>query len=310
MRALAFIGSAAIEYWKLRKNAGLDMDVLGNWDAVQDYLLGAGKPSAIYPISENKWVAKYNTGIVEAEIAWSGSLGEQLLQYIVDSPETRSLSRGQYVAPPDVLLALKLSHRYLRNSPHFLKTMHDIWLLRRAGAKVGQELQKWVAAREKETYNYVHPKLNVSKADFFKDDAIKYVYEHDDIHRAVQHLDRPAYEFFRLADREVLTSREKFLACDRKIQLYAVLEEAYVLAIERSLVPFPGVLTNREAFLKALEKVCTSITSGWFREFAWENYFNVDALYDDYFYNRFLRGVTLGLVRPYQGLPGTSGLAG
>jgi hypothetical protein len=38
----------------------------------------------------------------------------------------------------------------------------------------------------------------------------------------------------------------------------------------------------------ALEKVCTSITSGYFREFAWETYhdsinvFNSDSKYSDY----------------------------
>jgi hypothetical protein len=30
---------------------------------------------------------------------------------------------------------------------------------------------------------------------------------------------------------------------------------------------------------KALDKVCTSITSGWFREFAWQNYDEVVKIY-------------------------------
>jgi len=33
-------------------------------------------------------------------------------------------------------------------------------------------------------------------------------------------------------------------------------------------------------FEMALMKVCTSITSGWFREYAWENYQKVLDLYD------------------------------
>lgn len=310
MRALAFIGSAAIEYWGLRKNAGLDMDVIGDWDSVMAYLDGGGKPLAKYPTSDSKWVAKYETGIVEAEIAWAGSTGEELLRYVVADPETRLLARGQLVPSIHVLLALKLSHRYLRNSPHFLKTMHDIWLLRRGGAEMPQGLRDWLTRREAETYSYGHPKLNVSKANFFKDDGVKYVYDHDDIHQAIKHLPQPAYTYFKADGEEVLTSKAKFMNCARETQLYAVLEEAYVLAIERALVPFPGVLTPREAFLKALEKVCTSITSGWFREFAWENYFDVDALYQDEFWYRFQQAVKLRLVRPHRGLPGTSGPAG
>ena len=31
--------------------------------------------------------------------------------------------------------------------------------------------------------------------------------------------------------------------------------------------------------MMALEKVCTSITSGWFREYAWENYHRVVHMY-------------------------------
>ena len=38
------------------------------------------------------------------------------------------------------------------------------------------------------------------------------------------------------------------------------------------MVPFPGVLTPDQAYEKALIKISTSITSGWFREFCWENF--------------------------------------
>ncbi|WP_457832940.1 DUF7275 domain-containing protein, partial [Staphylococcus aureus] len=33
------------------------------------------------------------------------------------------------------------------------------------------------------------------------------------------------------------------------------------------------------SFMYALEKVCTSITSGWFREYAWENYHKIVAMH-------------------------------
>jgi hypothetical protein len=38
-------------------------------------------------------------------------------------------------------------------------------------------------------------------------------------------------------------------------------------------------------------KVCTSITSGWFREFAWENYDNVLDLYNDKYVEIFFNKV-------------------
>jgi len=49
--------------------------------------------------------------------------------------------------------------------------------------------------------------------------------------------------------------------------------------------------------------VCTSITSGWFREYAWENYDRVLDLYnslgDDYYIRRFVE--SQHLLKPYTG---------
>ncbi|AFL47535.1 hypothetical protein ZZ1p0078 [Acinetobacter phage ZZ1] len=189
------------------------------------------------------------------------------------------------VAPLDVLFMLKWSHRYLKNSPHFRKTMVTIRNLQKIGAKVYDE--EWLKLREKETYDYSHPKLNVSKSDFFNSN-FAYVYDHDSIHNAVKVLDRPAYMYYMEYDQEVKSSREKFFAQPREIQLLGVLEEAYVLAIERVLIPNNFNVKPRQAFDMALEKVCTSITSGWFRQFAWENYELVSRMYDGIYVDKFI----------------------
>jgi hypothetical protein len=55
------------------------------------------------------------------------------------------------------------------------------------------------------------------------------------------------------------------------------------------------------SFLKALEKVCTSITSGWWREFAWENYEAALAMHDRNYVDRFWKAVEAGTVGPYEG---------
>ena len=41
----------------------------------------------------------------------------------------------------------------------------------------------------------------------------------------------------------------------------------------------------------ALEKVCTSITSGKFREFSWENYLKVRNMYDSMTFDKFFDDV-------------------
>ncbi len=83
------------------------------------------------------------------------------------------------------------------------------------------------------------------------------------------------------------------------VRLAGVLEESYVLALERSQVPFKGKLAPKTSFMIALEKVCTSITSGWFREYAWENYNKVLALYDPNYVKKFWEAVDNEVVKQY-----------
>lgn len=214
---------------------------------------------------------------VEADLVFPDTLQERILQAIMDCNRsvTLTLPRGEAMTfhAPDLDLAymMKLTHRYLRNSPHFLKTMRDIQLMRKAGAKVRDEHKQLFKDMEKETLSYKHPNLDQSKKSFFTDE-VQYTYDHDDIHKAVAVENAPAYTKYQVDGSEVLCSKEKFFTIEERQRLNGVIEEAMVLAIERSLVPHPGVLTPEDAFLKALMKVCTSITSGWFREYAWENY--------------------------------------
>jgi hypothetical protein len=181
-----------------------------------------------------------------------------------------------------------------------VKTMRDIQMFRAAGVTLDAPLQALLKHREKETYTYGHPSLKRGKADFFNGDGVNYVYDHDSIHEVITTLPRPAYTYFKADQAEVFCDRAKFDAAPRVIQLLSVLEEAQVLAIERSQVPHRGQVTPRRSFEIALMKVCTSITSGWWREFAWENYDTVLAMHDDGYADRFWRAELEGRVRPYK----------
>lgn len=244
----------------------------------------------VVPMSSNSMVIVWQDGaITEFSIAWPDSTNEMLLNLRPNDP----------LASPDMLLMLKLSHRYKKNSPHFLKTMRDIQFLRRKGAVVEGELLDILKLREAETYNYAHPNLAQKKQGFFKESDSLYVWEHDDIHKAVAVMESPAYTKFSKDGAEVMVSKKKWNKLDEQTKLLAGLEESYVLAIERSLVPFPDKLSRKEAFDKALEKVCTSITSGWFREYCWENYDKIQELYSDTYYDKFLWAVENGYVRKF-----------
>jgi hypothetical protein len=285
-----------------------DMDIIATYDDTIEFAKVFHKGVKYTTLSFDdgqKFVSRSSEGILEAEIAWAGSNQMQLLDLRWDQAIHGEF--GVRFASLDVLYALKMSHRYKKNSPHFLKTMRDIQAIRKyynPGQSWGNPILKdWYARREAETYSYSHPKLNQTKREFFNpigaDGQPLYRYDHDSIHEAVKISHQPAYKYYSIKGQEVLSSREKFMAQPRYIQLYGVLEESYVLALERSQIPFAGKVSHKESFDMALEKVCTSITSGWFREFAWENYDAVQNLYIGDYVDKFNTALSRGVIRPF-----------
>lgn len=296
--------------------------VCGDWDFIATidqfnkwYKANKGEMAFAVPTDGGKYYhCRGKDGMnYEFEIAWEGTSALSLLMAYGLQHET-SVGEIKFYATNFDLLAIKMSHRYKKNSVHFKKTMDDIRYLRTQVENYEQEmnssfLRDFIALREKETYTYSHPALNVDKGSFFKDDGVQYVYDHDSIHETVAILrpngytGTPAYTFY--ADGEVWSSSEKFFQCSEQVRLYGVYEETCVLALERSQIPHAlgkeDGPTPRWSFEMALMKVCTSITSGWFREYAWENYEKVLALYeqmgeDDYL-KRFEKNQHL--LKPY-----------
>jgi hypothetical protein len=233
----------------------------------------------------------------EFELIQPGASSELFHNLVMQDNKTIQIPTFGSIPNLDLLFTLKSSHKYLKNSPHFWKNLLDYHMMKRVGATIRPEYKEFLKLREKETYTYLHPKLNVNKDNFFKDDAITYVYDHDTIHESVARFGKPAYLNYMKDGAEVHSDKSKFFACSREIQLAGVLEEAAVLAIERSLVPHPGVWTPEYAWRFALSKVCTSITSGWFREFAYENAFHVLKLYPNGYWEKFQEDVKSGLVK-------------
>jgi len=165
-------------------------------------------------------------------------------------------------------------------------------------ATVPDGLRGWLKARENETYQYGHVSLEKSKAEFFRD---AFLHDHDSLHEVMALGGVPAYTLYRRPGAEVQCDRGLWDRLPEEVRLASVVEEASVLALERSQIPFPGQWTPEQSFLFALEKACTSITSGWWREYAWEHYDAVVALWRkeraDYV-ELFRSGLANGLVRP------------
>ncbi len=295
---IGIIGGHALRRYLDISRKSIDTDIVATYDDAVQYMKEAGHIREIYPFAEGKkMVAKYVSGeVIEAEIAWPGSLSAELLDIITDTD-------GIWYADLNTQYMLKMSHRYLKNSPHFLKTMRDIHLMRGLGAHIPESQKAFFMRREKATYDYKLPNLNQSKKEFFKatdQDRYGHKYDHDSIHRAVMLFDQPAYEFYKPDVNEVYTSAQMFDSQPHFIKIAGVYEEACVLALERSQIVHGDSVKPSWSFNKALEKVCTSITSGWFREFAWENFDEVRNFYykqgEDDYVKRFRAGLENGVV--------------
>lgn len=280
MKPVAYIGSYALNHYFDCGHLS-DVDFIAPYETIVQFAKDKNIKT-FYPINEGKTIFMRNEDrIFEAEVAYPGSCAEEIYESIINDPNTIVNCDGSATASLQCLYMLKMSHRFKKNSPHFKKTMQDIKDIRSFAKNHDlplitlQIVHPWYDRRVRETYDYIHPKLNQSKKDFFDTPGVVYTYDHDAIHEVVAIGDKPAYRKFMKDGEDVLTDKAKFDALSLSDRIDAVIEESCVLAIERSLVPFPGAKTPFQAFEYALEKVCTSITSGWFREFAWENYDNV-----------------------------------
>lgn len=287
------IGSYACEHIYNKRQDPTDFDFMcteKEYDIVKETLLSQG--ATVVHEKYDSAAFKASDGYYEFYIGKDNNSTEQLLKYC-NNPEDGVLFSTD--APLEVLYLLKMSHRYLRNSPHFLKTMRDIHTLRTLGASIPVELEPILKLREDETYDYKHPVLDVNKQQFFSGDGIEYIYDHDTIHIAIAIEDTPAYTKYIRNGSEVMTDKEKFFAQKPWTRLLGVYEETCVLALERSQIPFNFNSTEldvepptaKHSFITALIKVCTSITSGWFREYAYDHFYEVLNLYremgeDDY----------------------------
>lgn len=240
--------------------------------------------------------------IVEFEIQEPGNTAHELGELIEGTALASKKVLGITAVHPNVVYALKRSHAYLgdKQNPHFQKTRKDIGVLEAHGCAIPDELKAWFRKREKATYNYKVPSLERNKQNFFNvNEGVPYIYDHDSIHEAVAYHEHPAYTYFQRDGHSVAVDRNKWENLPEEVRLNSVLEESYVLALERMLIPGNFKANPDKAFLIALQKVCTTIASGWWREYAWRNYDAVVDRYSPEYVAKFHKAKVEGRLRPY-----------
>lgn len=277
----------------------VDYDVLLPVSEINNFLSRWEKIISCVPSSGSKYhavVIEHGKKIhIEMEMLGGRPSAEILYNYVLNDNETDIIDDILYPSL-NFLFMLKMSHRYKKNSIHFEKTRSDILRMREYGGTITDKLYPVLRAREKDTYINKKFSLNKKKDEFFVDN-VPYLYDHDTIHLAVARGSRPAYMEFQKPDQEVMCSKLMFDALPFEQRLNAVLEEAYVLALERAIIPHNT--DPQKAYGIALRAICTGTTSGWFREFAWENYQTALDMYDDEFVHKFTLALKDGKIAPY-----------
>jgi len=241
-------------------------------------------------------------GIVEIHVPNEGTAHHSVL--MGDFVEKRDVcGLPVMVAPLSVLAALKKAHlidphKWERHIQRYgeIKRRLDVDVFRPRDFDVLELYRKH--RKEIVACAKAHPKLNVRKGEFFGETERYNIFDHDTVHKAVALGDVPAYTL--MQDGEVWCSRAKWRKMSDEDKLRCLLEEASVLALERSIIPAlflegQAFMGSEWAFKMALQKICTTITSGFFRDYSIEHYDQAVANRPDYA-QMFFEGVKQGVV--------------
>lgn len=292
---MLIIGSKALVYnFPNMSREVKDIDLIA-WKSDIDYLKNVLNPKSINLgkgiisfIDVNK-IGFYNTKNVEVLIADDSVALQSYLRY----EESRGkIGNGLHYASPETLLSLKKSHIHF--PIYFTKHISDYcFLMDQLKSDLLSDITK---IHYKEIENRIGklktPSLNKSTKEFFgqSDGFVKSYFIHDHIHEAMSHYEHPLY--LNMQYDKTIAKCEKELWDKFKFEdkCKCVLEEAYVIALERKVLPsiFGGSkwVDHIDAFDWALMRICTTLCSGWFRQFATDNYFRIKEYFNgDYVLN-------------------------
>jgi hypothetical protein len=300
------VGSKALNYhYPELKREVKDIDVIGTSSDIK-YLINALNPEKIKETDSittlfniqrpNEFFNTNNVEILNADNS------EALREYVKFDTQDGKIGNGLRYASPEVLLSLKKSHIHFPIK--FEKHIQDYnFLLSKLGEdKLSQITKLNFKETEKRVGELKTPSLKKSTMNFFgqSDGYVKYFYIHDDIHRVMSHYDRPIYEDMQVDSTSAWCEKDMWNKFSFEKKAKCVLEEAYVIALERRIIPMLNgcgtIVSSKKAFDWALMRICTNLCSGWFRQFATDNYTEIIKYYNPDYVKKFLKAESDGKI--------------
>lgn len=235
---------------------------------------------------------------VEFDIAEIGNSNwEYLMQPRPGYPKLEVIDERITIASTEMLYSIKRSHRFLPR--RWEKHIRDYHLLKQF-VPVDQ-MPEITEQRRKEQSKAKHISLKRTKDEFFDDDVSNHVFEHDQIHEVMAHRARPMFEYIQKEPGVVTCDKNKWAALTPVEQRQCVLEEAYVIALERGIIPmlYEGkrMADSESALQWALMRIGTTLCSGWFRDFAVESYPTIWDERNRTYVDKFLAAVETGKIK-------------
>jgi hypothetical protein len=267
----------------------------------------------LIPRSANKYKAKVKPAFgnkpvqYEIELGFEGTSSKWLLDNILHTCKGQIkgiLEEDLWVLKPKYQIATKRSH--LIYPIHFEKNIQDYHNLKSkfGNLKKDQRIEEYYQLRfneAKERNKQRTPKLNVTTEDFFSSKlAVPSYFVHDHIHERMAHDNVPMYTKMQPDPSMAWCSKDMFFQLSHLEQVQCVQEEAYVIALERYIIPQHGDNCNDyfDCYKRALKRICTTLTSGWFRDFAIENYNQAVWRYNPEFVKNFVKDIEEGRIIP------------
>lgn len=251
----------------------------------------------LIPKNEWKFQGKLKTGeSFEIEVADYNPSAMFLWERRPLFPSNGTSFLDQELHYPDLQYLTKMKRSHLYWPVHWFKSMSDYQTLKlmtwAKELEFNEDHDEFYRLRLKENiakWGESKTNLNMSNEDFFAKSAkIGRTFEHDELHEAVKYYDIPLYQMCKVDHSKASVDACLFALLDREQQERLVREEAMAIALERVLIPklAEGHVVNSkivvDAYRYALRRICTNLTSGWFRDFAIEHWLSVNDPDVDY----------------------------